>query len=117
MRRAGDLPLVALDCPMSEALVVMTEKCLGCVGVAAADGRLRGIVTDGDIRRRMGAELLHRTAGEVMTEGPLTIAPDVLAVEALTTMNNNAVTVLFVVDRDMPVGAIHLHDCLRAGIA
>lgn len=117
MRGAGDLPLVAPDCPMSEALVVMTEKCLGCVGVAAADGRLLGIVTDGDIRRRMGPDLLHRTAGELMTEGPLTIAPDVLAVEALTTMNRNAVTVLFVVRDGVPVGAIHLHDCLRAGIA
>lgn len=117
MRGPADLPLVAPDCPMSEALVVMTEKCLGCVGVAAADGRLLGIVTDGDIRRRMGPDLLHRTAGELMTAGPLTIAPDVLAVEALTTMNGKAITVLFVVRDGVPVGAVHLHDCLRAGIA
>jgi arabinose-5-phosphate isomerase len=117
MRGPGELPLVAPDCPMSETLVVMTEKCLGCVGVAAPDGRLLGIITDGDIRRRMGTDLLARKAVEVMTEGPLTIAPDVLAVEALSTMNRHSVTVLFVVHDGVPVGAVHLHDCLRAGIA
>ena len=117
MRGPADLPLVPPDCPMSEAIVVMTEKCLGCVGVAAPDGRLLGIVTDGDIRRRMGTDLLARTAGEVMTKSPMTIARDVLAVEALRTMNANSITVLFVVDTGVPVGAVHLHDCLRAGIA
>ncbi len=117
MRGPAELPLVAPDCPMSEALVVMTEKCLGCVGVAATDGRLLGIVTDGDIRRRMGTDLLARRAEEVMTRGPLTIAPDLLAVEALRTMNSNSITVLFVVVEGVPVGAVHVHDCLRAGIA
>ncbi len=117
MRGPGDLPLVPPDCPMSEALVVMTEKCLGCVGVVSTDGRLMGIVTDGDIRRRMGTDLLAKTAGEVMTAGPMTIVPDVLAVEALRTMNDHSITVLFVVHDGVPVGAVHLHDCLRAGIA
>lgn len=102
---------------MSEALVVMTEKCLGCVGVADDGGRLLGIVTDGDIRRRMGPDLLGRRAGELMTRGPRTIAPDALAVEALTIMNRHAITVLFVLRDEVPVGAVHLHDCLRAGIA
>lgn len=117
MRGPDELPLVPPDCPMSEALVVMTEKCLGCVGVAGPDGRLLGIVTDGDIRRRMGADLLARRAGEVMTRNPRTIAPDLLAVEALRTMNRHSITVLFVVEDGVPVGAVHLHDCLRAGIA
>lgn len=117
MRGAGELPLVSTDCPMSEALVVMTEKCLGCVGVADATGRLLGIVTDGDIRRRMGPDLLGRQAGELMTPGPRTIAPDALAVEALAIMNRHAITVLFVLRDEVPVGAVHLHDCLRAGIA
>ncbi len=117
MRKVDELPLVPPDCPMSEALVVMTEKCLGCVGVAGADGKLLGIVTDGDIRRRMGPDLLGRRAGEVMTRGPRTIAPEALAVEALAIMNRHAITVLFVLQDEVPVGAVHLHDCLRAGIA
>jgi arabinose-5-phosphate isomerase len=117
MRGVADLPLVPPDCPMSEALLVMTEKCLGCVGVIRGDGRLEGIVTDGDIRRRMGTDLLARTAEEVMTPSPRTIAPDLLAVEALATMNRHSITVLFVVEDGVPVGAVHLHDCLRAGIA
>ncbi len=117
MRRVPELPLVPADCPMSEALVVMTEKCLGCVGVTDGEGKLLGIVTDGDIRRRMGADLLGRRAGEVMTRGARTIAPDALAVEALATMNRQAITVLFVLEDGVPIGAIHLHDCLRAGIA
>lgn len=117
MRGAAELPLVEADCAMSEALVVMTEKCLGCVGVVSSDGKLQGIVTDGDIRRRMGADLLARTAGEVMTDGPRTIGPDLLAVEALAIMNRHSITVLFVVAEGVPLGAVHLHDCLRAGIA
>jgi arabinose-5-phosphate isomerase len=117
MRGAPELPLVPADCPMSEALVVMTEKCLGCVGVVGRDGRLQGIVTDGDIRRRMGQDLLARTAGEVMTASPRTIGPDLMAVEALGMMNRHSITVLFVVADGVPLGAIHLHDCLRAGIA
>jgi arabinose-5-phosphate isomerase len=117
MRGAAELPLVAADCPMSEALVVMTEKCLGCVGVTTTEGMLVGIVTDGDIRRRMGTDLLARHAGEVMTRAPRTIAPDLLAVEALSLMNKHSITVLFVVQDGVPVGAVHLHDCLRAGIA
>jgi len=117
MRGRADLPLVPPDCPMSEAIVVMTEKCLGCVGVVGGDGALSGIITDGDIRRRMGPDLLARPAGEVMTRGARTIQPAALAVEALAMMNRNAITVLFVVDEGGPVGAVHLHDCLRAGIA
>lgn len=117
MRGPAELPLVPPDCPMSEAIVVMTEKCLGCVGVVSDAGALLGIVTDGDIRRRMGSDLLHKPAGEVMTRAPRTIAPDALAVEALSTMNRHSITVLFVVDGGVPVGAVHLHDCLRAGIA
>jgi arabinose-5-phosphate isomerase len=117
MRSASELPLVPGDCPMSEALVVMTEKCLGCVGVVGSDGRLRGIVTDGDVRRRMGHDLLARTAGEVMTANPRTIDPELMAVEALGMMNRHSITVLFVVADGVPLGAVHLHDCLRAGIA
>lgn len=118
MRRDDMLPLVRPDTPMREAVLEMTRKCLGCVGIVDEAERLVGIITDGDLRRHMGADLLERRAGEIMTRHPLTIAPEALAVEALGTMNRNAVTVLFVVDRQgRPVGALHIHDCLRAGIA
>lgn len=118
MRRDDMLPLVRPETPMREAVLEMTRKCLGCVGIVDADGRLVGIVTDGDLRRHMGPDLLERRAGDIMTRHPLTIAPGALAVEALGTMNRNAVTVLFVVDAEgRPVGALHIHDCLRAGIA
>jgi arabinose-5-phosphate isomerase len=118
MRKGDELPLVAPDTRMAEAVLIMSRKTLGCVGVIA-DGRLIGIITDGDLRRHMDdPELLRRAAREVMTPGPRTIEPRALAVEALNEMNGRAITVLFVVDeQERPVGAIHLHDCLRAGIA
>jgi arabinose-5-phosphate isomerase len=119
MHTGGDLPLVAPDAPVREAVLEMTEKRLGCVGVADAGGRLVGIVTDGDLRRAMTADLLDRRVAEVMTRGPRTIERRALAVEAVAAMNGppRPVTVLFVVENERPVGALHMHDCLRAGIA
>ncbi len=117
MRKDDQLPLVSADSRMSEAMLEMTRKCLGCVGVINQEGLLIGIVTDGDLRRHMGDELLVRRAEEVMTRGPQTIESRALAVEALALMNKRAITVLFVTEAQRPVGAIHLHDCLRAGIA
>jgi len=117
MRKGAELPLVAPACPMTEALVEMTSKCLGCVGVVDEAGRLDGILTDGDLRRHMSAALMERTIGEVMTRDPRTIDGRALAVEALAAMNRHAITVLFVTADGRPEGAIHLHDCLRAGIA
>ena len=120
MRRGDELPLVAPGCLMAEAVLEMTDKRLGCVGVVGEDGRLAGIVTDGDLRRHMRPDLLERTAGELMTPHPRTIERRALAVEALAAMNGGGqpVTVLFVVGDDgRPVGALHLHDCLKAGIA
>jgi len=114
-----DLPLVAETAPMSEALLAMSAKGFGVVGVTGANGYLLGIVTDGDLRRHM-AGLLERMAGEVMTRRPLTIPPDALAEEAVLRMNDKKITCLFVTepgDPDRPVGLIHIHDCLRAGIA
>lgn len=120
LMHGGDaLPLVAAHTPMQEALLVMTQKGFGVVGVTAPDGRLLGIVTDGDLRRHMSG-LLARTAGEVMTAGPRTIGPDALAEEALAEMNARKITCLFVVAPEGPGGAegiLHIHDCLRAGIA
>ena len=98
----------------------MTEKRFGCRGVVDAAGRLVGIVTDGDLRRSMGPALLSRQVREIMTSSPRTIAPDALAVEALHAMNarGRPITTLFVVDqRGSPIGILHVHDLLRAGLA
>ena len=116
---AGDsVPLVAPDQPMSEAILVMSAKGFGCIGVRDAGGGLVGVVTDGDLRRHMNDRLLSRTVGEIMHRDPKTIAAGQLAAEALRVMNHFAITALFVVDdAARPAGILHLHDCLRAGVA
>jgi arabinose-5-phosphate isomerase len=118
---AGDaMPLAPPDMPMDIALVRMTEKRFGCLGIISPDGVLTGIVTDGDLRRAMGPDLLSRPAGEIMTASPRTIGPESLAVEALHLMNahERPVTILFVVDAaGRPLGILHVHDLLRAGLA
>ena len=114
---SGDaLPLVDEYTPMTRALIEMTAKSFGCVGVVDGGGRLAGIITDGDLRRHMANGLLSRPASEVMTQQPKTIAPDALASEALGRMTASKITSLFVADDDVPVGILHLHDCLRAGV-
>ncbi|WP_374574615.1 SIS domain-containing protein [Phenylobacterium sp.] len=118
MHGAPELPLVDQATPMPQALLEMTEKRFGIVGVTGADGRLAGVVTDGDLRRHLDG-LLDRTAGEVMTPGPKkTAPPTMLASEALALMSDPAppVTVLFVVEDGRPVGILHIHDLLRAGV-
>jgi arabinose-5-phosphate isomerase len=118
MHGLGELPLVAAQTPMEEALLVMTEKRWGIVGVTDAEGRLTGAVTDGDLRRHITGLMSH-TAGEVMTAGPKkTVPPTMLASEALALMSDPppAVTVLFVVEAGTPVGILHIHDLLRAGV-
>ncbi len=117
MHTGDELPLTGPDTVMSDVILTMTNKRFGCVGVVDADGRLTGIVTDGDLRRHMAGGLLDSTAGAVMTETPKTIRLGALASEALGTMNSNSITTLFVVDGGVPVGILHIHDCLRAGIA
>jgi arabinose-5-phosphate isomerase len=117
---AGEaMPVAPPEMPMDAALVRMTEKRFGCLGVVDDDGILRGIITDGDLRRSMGPDLLSRLVGDVMTASPRTIGPDALAVEALHVMNANErpVTTLFVVDAaGRPLGILHVHDLLRAGL-
>ncbi|MEZ5798857.1 MAG: KpsF/GutQ family sugar-phosphate isomerase [Paracoccaceae bacterium] len=111
------LPLVTPDTPMSEALLTMTRAGFGVVGVTDAKGHLLGIVTDGDLRRHMQG-LLSLTAGQVMTRNPRSTPPDALAVEALALMNDRKITCLFVTDDDgRATGVLHIHDCLRAGVA
>ncbi|MBW0159261.1 KpsF/GutQ family sugar-phosphate isomerase [Sedimentimonas flavescens] len=110
-----DMPLVPETTPMSEALLVISQKGFGVVGVTDAQGHLSGIITDGDLRRHMEG-LLGHTAVEVMTRNPRTIAPGVLAESAVAVMNEKKITCLFAVDQGRPVGILHIHDCLRAGV-
>ena len=118
MHDGETVPLISPDAPMSEAILVMTAKSFGCVGVCGTQGELVGVITDGDLRRHMDDGLLSRTVTEIMHPNPKTIGSGSLAAEALGLMNRFAITALFVVDESMrPIGFLHMHDCLRAGIA
>ena len=121
MHSGAAIPLVDAATVMSDTLVEMTQKSLGCVGIVTADGELAGIITDGDLRRHMSDDLLSKTSGEVMTADPRTIRADALASEALGLMNGldgqSGITSLFVVEDRKPVGILHIHDCFRAGVA
>ena len=110
-----DLPLVAEDAPMSEALLVISQKGFGVTGVTDGQGALVGIITDGDLRRHMEG-LLGRRAVEVMTHGPRVIEPEALAASALAEMQARKITCLFAVEDGRPCGILHIHDCLRAGL-
>ncbi|HEY4030313.1 MAG TPA: KpsF/GutQ family sugar-phosphate isomerase [Caulobacteraceae bacterium] len=117
MHGPAEVPLVAPEASMREALLVMTEKRFGCVGVTGPGGALAGIITDGDLRRHIDG-LFERSAGEVMTPAPKTAPPAMLAAEALKKMTETAPpsTVLFVVEDRRPVGILHIHDLVRAGV-
>ncbi len=117
MHKNERLPLAPETLPMAEALVIMTEKSFGCLGVVDGKGKLVGVVTDGDLRRHMGSKLLAATTGEIMTRKPKTISPTTLASAALEVINASRITALFVVDKGKPVGIVHVHDLLRAGVA
>ena len=117
MHVGSEVPLIDETEKMSKALLEMTAKSFGCLGVVDSGGELQGIITDGDLRRHMSDDLLNRTTGDVMTSGARTVPVGTLASEALHIMNENAITTLFVVDGQKPVGIVHIHDCLRAGVA
>ena len=117
MHRGGDLPLCAPETAMSAAILTMTEKRFGCVGVVDEQGDLIGVVTDGDLSRHMDDDLMRKIVGDVMTRSPKTIRPGALAAEALGFMNANNITCLFVTEGLQTRGILHVHDILRAGIA
>jgi arabinose-5-phosphate isomerase len=126
MHTGDSLPLVPEGKAMAEAIVTMTEKSFGCLGVVDAKGRLVGMITDGDLRRHMGPGLLHARVEEIMTREPKTLPPDTLCSAALEKLNSlkrgdasrpPGVTQMFVVDKGRPVGILHVHDLLRAGVA
>ncbi len=111
------MPLVGPDTAMAEALFEISSKAFGCVGVTDEAGALLGIVTDGDLRRSMSTDLLQRPVSAIMTAAPKTIRPRALVAEAVAAMNEAQITALFVVEDGLPVGIVHVHDCLRAGVA
>ena len=117
MHGGAELPVIGLETAMSEALIEMTTKGFGCVGVTDAKGHLAGILTDGDLRRHMCNDLTTKPVTEIMTTGAKTLQPETLASEALHFMNENKITNVFVVADKRPVGVLHIHDCLRAGVA
>ncbi len=118
MHTGDEMPIIDEDAIMQDALLTMSAKMLGCVGVVNKKGELIGIITDGDLRRWMSPKLIEEKVSKVMTKNPKTIRPDVLASEAVYVMNNTGrgITNLFVVEDGKPVGLIHIHDCLRAGV-
>jgi arabinose-5-phosphate isomerase len=117
MHKGDEVPLVPEGTSMQTALVTMTAKMLGCVGIINPKGDLEGMITDGDLRRYMTDNMFSRKVEDIMTRNPKTTTADILAVEALKIMNDKKVTQLFVLEGAKPVGVIHLHDCLRAGVA
>ncbi|WP_439576534.1 KpsF/GutQ family sugar-phosphate isomerase [Elioraea sp.] len=117
MHTGAEVPLAPETTRMDEALVTMTARRFGCLGLTDAAGRLAGIITDGDLRLHMEPRLLERRAAEVMTRSPRTIGPEALAAEALREMNERRITALFVVEDGRPIGILHVHDLLRAGAA
>ena len=117
MHSGTSVPLVPLGTKMSVAVLEMSAKGLGCVGITDGDGNLTGIVTDGDLRRHMRDDLLNARVEDIMTRSPKTTRPDQLVSEALEVLNSTKITALFVVDAGRPVGIVHIHDLLRTGAA
>lgn len=118
MAKGDAVPLINPEAKMSDALVVMTAKSYGCLGVVDKAGKLLGVITDGDLRRHMSPDLVNKSVQEIMTKNPKTIIPHLLGVEAVAYMNANKITNVFVVDADgNPVGLLHLHHLLQVGIA
>lgn len=118
MMHTGDrLPLAPAGTLMDEALLLISQKGFGCLGVTDVAGRLAGIITDGDLRRHLTGDILLRPVEEVMTRGPRTVGPDTLVASALEILNSAAITALLVVEDRVPVGIVHMHDLLRIGAA
>lgn len=117
MHSGTSIPLVPHGTRMSDAVMEMSGKGFGCVGIVDARGLLTGIITDGDLRRHMRPNLLEASVDDVMTKNPKTVRPDQLASEALEILNSSKITALIVAEARKPVGILHLHDILRAGVA
>ena len=117
MHDRAAMPLVCLGTPMSAAIVEMSAKSFGCVAITDRDDRLVGIITDGDLRRHMRADLLDARVEDIMTRSPKTVRPDQIASEVLELLNASKITAALVVEDGRPIGIVHLHDLLRIGVA
>ena len=119
MHSDNEMPLINKDATMQDALLEMTSKMLGCVGIIDENKKLIGIITDGDLRRCMSPDIMLKAASDIMNKSPITATEDMLAAEALNIMNSTGkgITQLFVIKNEEPVGVIHLHDCLKFGVA
>ena len=117
MHTGDEVPLAQIGTPMQNAVVEMSSKMLGCIGITDKNGNLEGIITDGDLRRYMSDNMFSKKVEDIMTKNPKTTSKDILAAEALNQMNSRNITKLFVVENSKPVGVISLHDCLRIGVA
>lgn len=117
MRGGDGIPLAAVGSRMSDAIVEMSAKSVGCVGITNPAGQLVGIITDGDLRRHMQPGLIEAGVDEVMTRNPRTCRPDQLVSEVIEMLNTSKITAIFVVEDTKPIGVVHLHDLLRIGVA
>ena len=117
MHKGDDLPLIESGATISAAVKVISEKGFGCVGIVGKSGELSGIITDGDLRRHINQPMADLNVEDVMTSDPRTVASTTLASAAVAAMNEKKLTVLFVLDGKKPVGLIHMHDLLKAGVA
>lgn len=117
MHTGDQMPVVLSGTGMQEAIVEISRKGFGCVAVISPAGELQGIITDGDLRRHMGPELLSQSVDAVMTKDPKHISPDSLAGVVLQVLNTSSITSILVVENKQPIGLVHLHDLLRIGAA
>ena len=117
MHKGAEMPLTDETARMSEVIVTMSQKGFGCVGVVNAEGKLVGMVTDGDLRRNLADNLLSRPVSEIMTRDPKTLSPSTLVPAATETLNSSSITAIFVIEDERPVGILHMHDVLRIGAA
>ena len=117
MHTDSAMPILDENADMQRVLLEMTSKRLGCVGFVNNLGELTGILTDGDLRRCLSAQILEEKAINIMTKNPKTISKDILASEAMKIMHDRKITNIFVVEDNTPIGVIHIHDLLNNGVA
>ena len=117
MHSGKKLPLIKENVPMSTAIIEMTKKRFGCLGVISKNNKLVGIITDGDLRRHMSNAILEKKTSFIMTKNPKTVDEDIFAIEALNIMKKNKITQVFVTKNNKPIGILHIHDCIELELA
>jgi arabinose-5-phosphate isomerase len=117
MHGEQELPLIPFEATMRDAVAMISKRGFGLAGVLDSEGHLAGVITDGDLRRNLADGLLDRPAAQIMSNNPKTVTVDTLAAAALEDMEEHSITALFVINKARPIGLIHLHDLLRAGVA